>query len=119
MWQHVEPLLKEAVDHCGSWSIGKIRGGVFDGSQLLWITWDGNKIQAAATTRLIREEKGLVCQAIACGGSDADWQERFSAIEEYARDEGCVSSRIQGRPGWSRVFKSYRTEWISLEKRLD
>ena len=119
VWPHVEAMLKAATDHCGNWSIGPIRSEVFDGKQLLWITWNGLKIKAAATTRLVVEQKGLVCQAIACGGTDDDWPERFSAIEEYARDEGCVSTRIQGRPGWARVFKDYKTEWVSLEKKLD
>lgn len=119
VWPHVERLIARATEHCGEWSIGQIRAQVLNGDQLLWITWDGAKIKAAATTKLLRELNGLVCLAVACGGTDADWPERFSAIEEYARDEGCVLTRIQGRPGWGRIFKSYKVEWISLEKKLD
>lgn len=118
-WPYVEMLLKAATECCGDWSIGQIRSEVLNGDQLLWITWDGANIAAAATTKLLREEKGLVCLAVACGGCDRDWPERFAAIEEFARDEGCVLTRIQGRPGWARVFKDYRTEWVCLEKRLD
>lgn len=119
VWPHVERLLARATEHCGEWSIGQIRAQVLNGEQLLWITWSGAAIEAAATTKLIREIKGLVCLAVACGGADSDWPERFAAIEEYARDEGCVSTRIQGRPGWARVFKSYKIEWVSLEKKLN
>lgn len=118
IWPHVEGLLVAATEHCGEWSISQIMAEVFRADQLLWITWDGRKIRAAATTKLVRELKGLVCLAVACGGTDEDWPERFSAIEEYARDEGCVSARIQGRPGWGRIFKEYKMEWVSLEKKL-
>jgi hypothetical protein len=117
-WPYVEQLLKNATEHCGDWSIGKIRSEVFRGDQLLWITWDGQHIRAAATTKLLREENGAVCLAVACGGEEHDWSERFAPIEEYARDEGCVATRIQGRQGWSRIFKDYKTEWVSLVKRL-
>lgn len=119
VWPLVERLIAKAVDHCGSWSIGQVRGEVLSGDQLLWITWDGQHIRAAATTKLIKEIKGLVCLAVACGGDDENWPQRFAPIEEYARDEGCISTRIQGRPGWGRIFKDYKTEWVSLEKKLD
>lgn len=119
IWPLVERLIISAVEHCGDWSIGPIRAEVLRGDQLLWITWNGREICAVATTKLIKEQKGLVCLAVACGGTDVDWPERFAAIEEYARDEGCISTRIQGRPGWARIFKDYKTEWVSLEKRLD
>lgn len=119
IWPQVELLITRATEHCGNWSIGPIRADVLSGAQLLWVTWDGRQIRAAATTKLIRELKGLVCLAVACGGTDENWAERFAPIEEYARDEGCVSTRIQGRPGWARVFKDYKAEWVSLEKKLD
>jgi len=118
-WPHVEELIKNAVDHCGSWSVDLVKTAVLSGEQLLWITWDGSAIRAAATTLLLREQKGLVCLAVTCGGEDQNWPERFSAIEKYARDEGCVAARIQGRPGWARIFKDYKAEWVSLEKALD
>lgn len=119
VWPLVENMISAAVNHCGSWSIGQIRGDVLNGDQLLWITWDGSSIKAVATTKLLKEIDGLVCLAVACGGEEENWPERFSAIEEYARDEGCRLTRIQGRPGWGRVFKKYKTEWVSLSKRLD
>lgn len=119
IWPHVEALLLAATERCGEWSISSIRAEVLNGDQLLWVTWDGCKIRAAATTKLFREVGGLVCLAVACGGTDDDWAQRFAPIEEYARDEGCVSTRIQGRPGWARVFKDYKVEWVSLEKKLD
>lgn len=112
-------MIAAAVARCGSWSVGRIRGEVLNGEQLLWVTWNGSSIKAAATTRLTKEIEGLVCLAVACGGEDEDWPQRFAAIEEYARDEGCHLTRIQGRPGWGRVFKEYKTEWVSLSKRLD
>jgi hypothetical protein len=119
VWPLVEGMLKAATEHCGNWSIGQIRSDVLQGQQLLWITWDGEAIKAAATTRLVVEPDGLICQAVACGGTDDNWPERFAAIEEYARDEGCIAARIEGRPGWARIFRDYKPLLVTLEKRLD
>lgn len=119
IWPHCSHLIWAALEHCGDWTPEEIEQGLFDGPYLLWITWDGSRIKAACVTRLIVLPRGLVCQAVACGGADECWPSRFEPIEQYAKNEGCIATRIQGRPGWARVFKEYKTEWVCLEKRLD
>ncbi len=119
-WPFVETMLAAAVARCGDWTLPDLRERLLRGDLLLWITTDdGASIQAAAVTGLFKKHYGLVCQAIACGGTDENWAERFAAIEDYAKDEGCVACRIQGRQGWARIFRDYKIEWVSLEKRLD
>jgi hypothetical protein len=118
VWPHVAPMLQAACDRCGDWTSEAIRAGLADESLLLWITWDGAKILAAAVTQLILVPRGLVCQIVACGGTDVNWPERLAHFERFARDEGCVEMRVQGRPGWARVLPEYKTEWVSLAKRL-
>jgi hypothetical protein len=46
------------------------------------------------------------------------WIGLIGKIEEFARAEGCSSTRIMGRKGWARVLTSYRTKRIVLEKEL-
>ncbi len=116
-WPYAEPLLKAATERCGEWSIGEIRREIDKGA-LLWIVWNGEQMLAAAVTRLIQTKKGLCLQALACGGENQDWRRLYEEIEDYGRNEGCIISRIGGRPGWSRVFKDYEIVNITLEKYL-
>lgn len=116
-WPYTEPLLKRATERCGNWSIGEIKQQINKGA-LLWIVWDGEAVRAACVTRLTLEPKGKVLDAIACGGEDQDWRTLYEDIEDYGRNEGCVTSRIQGRLGWRRIFKDYDLAWVALEKDL-
>jgi len=117
-WPLVEPLLKRAVERCGNWSIGEIRQQIEKGA-LLWIAWDGEVIKAACVTRLSLEKRGMVLEALACGGKGQNWRRLYEEIEDYGRNEGCVLSRVSGRDGWRRIFNDYDLAWITLERRLD
>jgi len=110
--------LQKATAHCGDWSIGEIKQEIDKGA-LLWLAWNGNSIKAACVTRLVQDKRGLVLEALACGGENQDWRRLYEEIEDYGRNEGCVISRISGREGWKRVFRDYQIAWVTLEKRLD
>lgn len=115
----VTDMLTAAVEKCGDWTLREVCYALQGAQALLWIVWDGEKLSAAAVSQLIAVPKGKICQVIACGGASESWPEAIQPIEQYAKAEGCVSMRIRGRPGWSRVFPDYKTEWLSLAKRLD
>lgn len=119
MWPHVVGMIQKAVDKCGDWTVESIKEALDQDRMLLWLTWDGARVRAVATTGLEIVPRGKVCKAIACAGDDPSWSERLAPIEQYARDQGCVAMRVQGRPGWSRVLRDYEIEWVALEKRLD
>lgn len=117
-WPYVEHYLKAATERCGTWSVGELKREIDKGA-LLWIVWDGEAVQSATVTRLVQEPRGLVLEAIAHGGKgNHDWRTLFEDIEDYGRNEGCVTSRIQGRLGWRRLFKDYDLAWVTLEKDL-
>lgn len=117
MWPHVERFFSDAVRRCGDWTVDLLRDELSDGA-LLWIVHDGERISAAAITRLIKARQGLTCNVIACGGAGEDWPTRLAVIENYAAKEGCKCIRVGGRKGWSRVFRDYGLAWVTLEKRL-
>lgn len=111
-WPHVKDRIRAAIERTGLSAFEDIESGVLDGSQLVWIAWDG-EILAAATTHLSRN----VCVLTACAGYDRErWLPLFARIEQYAKDEGCSRIRIFGRRGWERVLDGYRVEHVVLEK---
>lgn len=119
IWPHIETWIEDAVDRCGDWTADEIRVGIESQRMLLWVRWDGTKLKSAAVSHVSIVPRGKVCSIIACGGSvDGDWRVAIAPIENYAKDVGCISIRIHGRPAWRKVFPEYSLEWVALEKRL-
>lgn len=119
MWPHVEVALASAVTRCGDWTLQEIYDAISAGSMLLWVLWTGEKLSAAAVTRLSEVPRGKVCTVIACGGKSAgSWQAAIAPIEAYAAQEGCSAMRIYGRVAWAKIFPDYDLAWVALEKGL-
>lgn len=115
IWPHAKHLIRSAIDKTGLSQFDDIERDILDGKQLLWLAWNGESIEAAATTQLIRP----VCVLTACAGHDRErWLPLFAKIETYAKDEDCSTMRIIGRKGWERVLDGYRVEHVILEKAL-
>ena len=114
-WPHAKHLIKSAIENTGLSEFYSIEKDVLTGKQLLWLAWNGQAIEAAATTQLFNS----VCILTACGGYQRErWLHLFTRIEQYAKDEGCKIMRIYGRKGWERVLDGYRVQHVILEKGL-
>lgn len=95
----------------------EIEDSILDGDALLWLAWDGERIEAAASTILQNANGNLSCVIVACGGNDMGrWVGLIEKIEKYAKDEGCTSTRIIGRRGWLRALEGYQMKHVILEK---
>jgi hypothetical protein len=116
IWPHAKHLIKAAIEATELSDFRDIERAVLDGDQLLWLAWNGQAIEAAATTQLL---KG-VCVLTACSGHHRErWLPLFARIEQYAKNEGCKVMRIYGRRGWERVLDGYKVEHVILEKALN
>ena len=119
IWPHAKHLIRSAIDRTNLSSFDDIERDVLDGKQLLWLAWNGESIEAAATTQLVGTNCKPVCILTACAGKNRDrWLPLFGKIEKYAKDEDCSTMRIIGRRGWERVLDGYRVEYVVLEKAL-
>lgn len=97
----------------------EVEDSILDGDALLWLAWDGERIEAAASTILQKANGNLSCVIVACGGNDMGrWVGLIEQIETYAKNEGCSSTRIIGRAGWERVLKNYRRSHVVLERKI-
>jgi hypothetical protein len=122
IWPHVESFIASALWRSPDGDTpADTLYELHDRSLLLWIVWasDEKEILAAATTRLIKIGKGLVCVITACGGRDLKrWKWSIDEIEKYALAEGCVELRLMGRKGWVRMLHGFREPWSVLVKEL-
>lgn len=119
IWPSVAPLLKQAIARTGLAVFAMIERDILEGSSLLWIVWNGESIEAAASTSLQQTDAGKVCVITACAGSGMTrWVSLTRGIEAYAQVEGCCCVRIFGRKGWSRVLDGYEQTYAIIDKRL-
>jgi hypothetical protein len=96
-----------------------VERAVRNGSALLWIAWNGEKIKAAAITELGQANGEKFCTIVACGGHErSQWLPLIENLEKYGRAEGCKAMRIYGRRGLLKLLPEYRATRVLLEKKL-
>lgn len=116
-WPLAEGWVGAAVRRCGDWTLDLVRDGVLDGRYALWLAVEGEKAFGATVTRITAPPR--TCEVIACGGDYHGQIPRLlTAIEDFARRDGCERIRISGRRGWARMLRDYRQPFITLEKAL-
>jgi hypothetical protein len=118
VWPQVWHFIYGAMRRGGLSAYRPVAENVLDGRALLWIAYDGKKVQAAAVTEVQATEWRKVCIIVACGGENLCWPDLIQPLEQFARAEGCTAVRIMGRPGWERVLKEYRRKRVVLEKEI-
>jgi len=119
VWPAVRDLIRRAIERTKLSDFATIEADVLSGKHLLWVAWNGETVEAATTTQLIKVGERKICVVVACGGSDrARWLPLLDGIEDYARKEGCAEMRIYGRKGWERALDGYRARHVVLGKDL-
>ncbi len=119
IWPLVSDLVRSAILKTGLSDFTEVQRSILSGHSLLWLAWNGSKIEGVASTALEKANDKLACTIVACGGNGSErWLGLISSIEQYAKNEGCSSMRIIGRKGWARVLDGYKTKNIILEKAL-
>ncbi len=92
-----------------------IEKNILEGKSLLWLAYDGERVHAVATTDLYGDH----CTITACAGHHLkQFLPLIKDLEQFARDEGKKSIRVEGRKGWQRILKDYRRKAVVLEKAL-
>jgi hypothetical protein len=89
----------------------------------LWVLRSGDVLVGALVTEIVRWPRRTVCRLVLAGAQDG-WRETWlpwrGLLERWAREEGCASIEIYGRPGWARLVPGARKrvvlEWDLTEK---
>jgi hypothetical protein len=119
IWPLVSDLLHRAVKRTDLAHTKDLEADVVDGNGVLWLAIDGDCIEAAATTLLVRTDRNLVCVISACGGSNLEnWLPLLAELEAWAKSEGAAKVRIFGRVGWADVLQNYDVKNVVLERLL-
>lgn len=118
LWPNIKERVASAVKRGGLGRFENLERDILSGDALVWLALS-DEIEAVAVTQTVITDDGNVCLIQACGGKDfSRWIGLIDGIEQYAKAEGCVKTRITGRRGWLRVLKNYRETKVILERPL-
>ena len=79
--------------------------------------WPGE--ESVIVTELVDYPQRKVCNFFLAGGSLAELEEMAATVEQWAKEQGCDSATLTGRPGWQKTFlrgKGYSTSGVAMTK---
>jgi hypothetical protein len=86
-WPHAAALIKAAMEKGRLSSYADVEHSVRNGSALLWLAWNGEKIKAAAVTELGAANGEKFCTIVACGGHErAQWLPLLAGLRGLWQD---------------------------------
>lgn len=119
VWPHVARMIRAAVLRTNLSHTHDVEYDIMNGDALLWLAWNGQKIEAAASTIIRETDSEKLCVLTACGGENMHrWVPLLELIENWARGEGCKRVRIYGREGWLRILQNYKKTHVIVERSL-
>lgn len=120
LWRFVEPMLAAGFAAADEEMPKNMLELIESRHAVLWIAVvERSAIVAALATQLEVHPSGLVCKLMSVGGSELNsWRGHIGQVEEYAKAEGCIKMRLEGRDGWERALPGYRRVAIVIEKEL-
>lgn len=122
VWEDVRPLLKKATDLSGGrYDVDDLLDPLNAGMTELWTVAD-DKLLAAFITVIQRfPRKSVLSIPIIGGDGMAEWLvPGLTAMEAYAKENGCSILEGGGRRAWAKVLAEagWKTDRIVIEKEL-
>lgn len=109
-WPHIEGYMERAAKYTyGRYKVEDIRNTLNEGGCELWAALRPDRtVTGAVITAITVHPQMKTLTMVFCGGVDRDsWKEPMvSAMQKYARDNGCTKLEATARKGWFGVFKN-------------
>lgn len=123
IWDDVRPLLKKATDLSGGrYDVDDLLDPLNAGMTELWTVADDDELLAAFITVIQRFPRKSVLSLPIIGGCDMEkWLvPGLTAMEAYAKENGCSILEGGGRRAWAKVLAEagWKTDRIVIEKEL-
>jgi hypothetical protein len=84
----------------------------------MWVVWSGEKMTGVLVTEIYDTARGTTCAIpVVGGGALEDSLDVLDTIEAWAKEQGCVRLRGEGRSGWSRALKP--KGWVKLTEQVE
>lgn len=120
-WPVVRDWIDEAVRYAANcWTVDDVLRDLKARKMQLWVVWTDKPV-CALVTEVYDTAAGTTCAIPIVGGELAlECLDLLSVIEQWAKEQGCVRLRGEGRRGWERALKAHGWQPITtqVEKRL-
>lgn len=122
-WPHVKGWVAEAVrDSASAHKAEDIYREIAERKMQLWVIWArDDRPTGVIVTEVYDTAAGMTCALPIAGGELMNESlDVLQTIERWAREQGCVRLRGEGRAGWERALKplGWRKITTQVEKRL-
>ena len=119
-WSKLEGFIKNAAEYTyGRFAAEDLYKLVKADEHQLWVAFEGEDFKSAVITNIVSYPQ---CRSLCigfCGGQELEtWvTPMLDTLKRYAKDMGCDSIEVFGRPGWSKILKNfgYRNTWVTFE----
>lgn len=111
--QFIEPALEYAG---GTHVWDDIATGVLNGRYQLWVN-----DRCAIITEIVAYPQKLDLHFFLVGGSMEALSDIRPQVEEWGKENGCITASCAGRKGWLRSFmveEGYEQRWVVMSKEL-
>jgi hypothetical protein len=105
-----------AANSGGRWELSDIVRLIGSRDMQLWISLDGNKVEAVLLTEIVQYPRRKALRFSSCVGREwKNWTGHHRQIEEWARGEGCDLFEVYAPRKWRHAFPEYREYHVMLE----
>ena len=117
-WHEIEPFVKRVLNKIDLYyTVENIKESLCNAEMQLWTSYYETQLKSVCVTQIRIYPKYKFLEIVLMAGAMISVPE-LQEIEDWARDDGCIKSRLTGRRGWKRALPDYKEKRIILEKRL-
>lgn len=94
---------------------------LMEGTKQIWMLSDDTEFKSTVVTQIVEHPGKKICELIYLGGDDMlDMIPELTAVEDWAKENGCSDFHAIGRPGWERVLKKhgYSKRYVTVGREL-
>ena len=120
-WPRVSPLIRQALEGEGSYAEGDVALNCIGGATRLWLVEQGGPcgtVTAVCITEIVNFPRQRKCMLRYLAGSMEAIEPHISAIEDYARREGCKVLEGYARKGFVRRMSDWTQKYVVMQKEL-
>jgi hypothetical protein len=107
VWPDASKLLEKAVNYAdGKYALTDIYQAIKNRDMQLWVAFDDVGMCAACVTQIICYPRKKVLFLLFSGGMRFEkWMHLTYDMVAFAKEHGCSSVELHGRPGWEKKGK--------------
>lgn len=114
-WPILEPQIQKSLDHGeGEYSTFDIFKKAIDNLMQIWATVDKDNELTCVTVTQVSVYPDYKSLQILCltviNQTVKNMKDQFYCLEDFAKQNGCISLRVWGRKGWERKLRTLKSK---------